>query len=146
MLLYLDPPNFSQETIEKIEQHYGANFIFDLCIKDKNGNWTEQPIAIFYKENPDITKGHKNYFGIFVRNGETIICDATTVSEGHWNGLISDDKVYLSRFRHDYREIDGKFIDGGRDYCRSNSELYQYKLNPNNIILARKHGMEFAEI
>lgn len=146
--LFLDEPIFKPETIKKIEEHYSANYLLDLCVKNNKDVWSEIPIAIFYNKNPNITEGHSNYFGIFLRDNQTIICNAKSVADVDWYGVIDDnDMVYLSRYRHDYRETpEGYFIDGGQDYQRCNKPPFKYKIDPEKIISARQKGQIYAEI
>lgn len=146
--LFLDKPNFKPETIKKIEEHYSAKYLLDLCVKNSKDIWSENPISIFYNPIPDIEAGHSHYFGIFIRGGQTIICNAQSVADVDWYGVIDDNGiVYLSRYRHDYRETqEGYFIDGGQDYQRCNKPPFEYKIDPEKIISARQAGQTYAEI
>ncbi len=112
--------HFSQGQIKVIEEKYSAKYMGPWCTKRLNGNWNERPVDVFYQPNPDIEKGHKNYFGMFVQDGTVWITDATSAFSDTITGIICEDgEVIVSRYRHDYVEKDGRMIDGGRDYVRA---------------------------
>lgn len=105
--------------IAKVEEKYGATYVGDFCIKTKTGSWSEEPLAIFYQPNPDVSKGHKSYFGLFVRGNNLFIADGTSAFSQPIVGIVAPDgEVLYSRYCHDYREKGGVMIDGGRDYVR----------------------------
>jgi hypothetical protein len=106
--------------ISEAEKHYKGTYIADLCLKLRNGNWSDEPVSVFWQPKP-AQKTHKNYFGLFFQDGKLNICDASSVAEGVWYGMEADDgEVIFSRFRHDYRMSRDKtaMVDGGRDYGR----------------------------
>jgi len=110
--------------IELAEKKYNATYIGDFCLdvnhnSDKPKNWTEQPFAVFWQENPQ--PGHNHYFGLYIRDGFVYITNATSAAEGHWDGMVADDgEIIYSRFRHDFRESTDHsvIVDGGRDYFK----------------------------
>jgi hypothetical protein len=114
-----EPYWFQKESIKKIENHYGAKYMGYWCIRDKTGNWSDVPVEVFYQPNPDISKGHSHYFGLFVQD-ETVmrITNASSAFSGQINGILEDDIVYVSRYRHDFTRTPRRenIIDGGRDY------------------------------
>lgn len=115
---------FDTETIDKISTRYNAKYLGSWCIKDKNGNWTERPVEVFYQPNPDFSKGHSHYFGIFAKpiSGQLMICNAESAFSKPMVGILENDVVYISRFRHDFiKTPKGKIIDGGRDYLHSSA-------------------------
>lgn len=114
----------SEKGIKKAEAHYNATYIGDFCLKDSKGNWSEREWAVFWKEFPEKPE-YSNYFGLLkardIFGNETYICNAISVTEGHWNGCVADDgEIIYSRSRHDFREsTDGSVtVDGGRDYFK----------------------------
>lgn len=111
--------------IDSVEQRYGGTYIGDFCLKLKNGNWSDNPAAIFYQPNPKIEFGHTHLFAIVnLFDGSYITCGDSAFSEPI-AGIIADDgEVIYSRFRHDYRTSadNSVFIDGGRDYCRHSGD------------------------
>ena len=51
-----------------------------------------------------------------------MVSDGISVTEEPIVGIIDDDEVIYSRYRHDYRVgKTGIMIDGGRDYIRSSN-------------------------
>lgn len=116
-----DGYHFTSAEIEKIKGIYGGEYVGYFCTKRPNGSWNEVPVDVFYKPNPDVSKGHSHYFGMFSRDGAVFITNAISVTEQPMLGIVADDgEVVVSRYRHDYRRSrDGSvFIDGGRDYTR----------------------------
>ncbi len=110
--------------ISVIEETHNARFIGDFCIKTNNGDWSYSPAAIFYQPNPDTSKGHTHYFGIFVENSKIYITDGSSAFDEPIVGIVADNgEVIFSRYRHDYVASQDKsvWIDGGRDYYRCNN-------------------------
>lgn len=116
-----DGYHFNSVGIEMIEKHYGGEYVGYFCTKRPDGSWNEVPVDVFYQPNPDISKGHSHYYGMFRRDDSTYITNAISVTEQPMLGIVANDgEVVVSRYRHDYRRSnDGSvFIDGGRDYTR----------------------------
>lgn len=127
--------------IPKCEEKYNAKYIGDFQTKRKDGTWDNTPCAIFYCENPDISKGHNHYFGLYLeilsvepwKWGKMYICEGMSAIEEPFNAIQADNGEYvISSYRHDYRHsTDGSVsIDGGRDYTRftKNKTLVKLKL------------------
>lgn len=112
-----------QALIDKIKQRYPGTYIADLCVKDKYGNWLNQPAAIFYQENPP--HGYSNYFAIMHNPmGSLVITSGASAVEGEIVAAIAENgQPIISAYRHDYKLSDdgSVFIDGGRDYVRTNT-------------------------
>lgn len=112
-----EPYHFSREEIAKIEKHYNAKYLGYWCIRDNIGNWSDVPVEVFYQPNPDISKGHSHYFGLFVLWDNVMITNAESAFSSEITGIVEDGIVYVSRYRHDFtRTPSGNNIDGGRDY------------------------------
>ena len=108
-----------EEHIRVVESRYSASYVGYWTIRNKKGEWTEEPVDCFYCANPDISKGHSNYFGMFTMGGETFIVNAESAFDSPIYGIqLKSGECLVSRYRHDYVEKGGCFIDGGRDYCR----------------------------
>ena len=97
---------------------------------------SDRPLDIFYRSTPH-PKFHNQYFGIHNKifgmdgksnyEGGVIITNADVV-ESYDFGMIEDKdgSWWYSQSHHDYREINGKVIDGGRVYVRGNGiEIYR---------------------
>lgn len=128
--------------IPEVEKHCGGKFIGDFCTEHPRGGWNEVPVAVFYQPNPDVSKGHTHYFGIFVQHNSLYITDASSVVKEPFTGIVADNgEVIFSRYRHDYRtSSDGSvFIDGGRDYVRCNKpeRLVQLQIINDEIVIIK---------
>lgn len=122
---------FSPEQLEKIEAHYGAKYVCETCVKNRNGVWVNQPVSIFYQPDPSkVPEGGSQWFGLFFRSGEfqysgvpqLCIVNAISAVENDIQGIVAENgDVIYSRYRHDYRHSpDGSvWIDGERDYICS---------------------------
>ena len=111
----------SRDGIILIEKEYNAKYVFESCIKGLNGQWTNFSTAIFYTKTKH-PQG-SNYFAMY-RNteGEFRITNGISATEGFISAIQIDDDIVYSRYRHDFREHNGIFVDGGRDYLRVGGE------------------------
>ena len=134
---------FSGVQIPKIEERYKAKYIGYWAIKDSKDNWTEEPVDVFYVANPDKSKGHSHYFGLFQKEDLSVmICKADSAFSEPIAGILLDDgEVMVSRYRHDCAAkgegANEVFIDGGRDYIRvggNNLELVEVLIDQGNFI------------
>ena len=112
---------FKSKSLRIIEEKYGAKYMGYWCTKRLDGkSWNERPVDVFYQPNPDTSKGHTNYFGMFVQEDTVWITNAITAFEEPITGVICEDgEVIVSRYRHDYVTKGDRMVDGGRDYVRS---------------------------
>jgi hypothetical protein len=116
--------HYNADGIKMIAKHYrGAIFMGSWAVPIKSGGWSEIPIDVFYQPNPDRSKGHSNYFGIFQRpiNGDVVITNAEGAFSVPLTGIVAKNgEVVISRWRHDYRMSSDQsvWIDGGRDYVK----------------------------
>ncbi|CAB4162709.1 hypothetical protein UFOVP787_95 [uncultured Caudovirales phage] len=112
----------SSSDIQKIEDKYNGVYIFESCIRNRFGGWVNFPVAVFHSQiaHPD----GSNYFGIYLSpiDGSLMICNAISAVEEGFEGLQVGNDVIYSRYRHDYRQHNGYFVDGGRDYLRYGGE------------------------
>lgn len=116
----VDGYHFSNTGITKIAEMYKAKYLGYWSIRRESG-WTDEPVDVFYQSNPDTSKGHSHYFGMFVtREGKAMITNAESAFSEPIVGIqTSDGEVIISRYRHDYVTKEDYMIDGGRDYVRS---------------------------
>lgn len=137
------PYYFTQEGIERIEEMRDATYMGYWCGKTKSGSWAERPLDVFYVPNPDTDKGHTHYFGLLL-NGLTkdvMITDASSCFSEPIVGLVENDIVYVSRYRHDYVNTpSGGSIDGGRDYTKTSVPVNLVNVTVN------KDTFEFSDI
>lgn len=122
MKIHNEPKLFIPEDIKGIEDHYKGKYIFESCLRAKDGGWVNQAFAIFYTE-----KAHpqgSNYFAIGWKSYSDVAGQALIITDGisateEFSGVLYNDEVFYSRYRHDFRQFpNGLFVDGGRDYTR----------------------------
>jgi hypothetical protein len=105
------------DQIKKVEKHYNAKYVMDACLRNRDGGWVNFPAAIFYTENAH-PEG-SNYFALYINDdGLRITNGESAVKDVSFTGFVYNEEVWYSSYRHDYVGVDGKFIDGGRDYTR----------------------------
>lgn len=128
--------------INVIEEHYNAKYVGDFCVKDRNDNFVPETVAIFWQETPP--EGYNEYFAIFVRNGKVMITDGSTAFDKPIIAAIANDgEIVYSRDRWDMRHSkDGSvFIDGGRDYVKTNaSKFCELKVIGPDIFIIEKEN------
>ena len=127
-------PIFDTDHIEKVYSEKEGVPVSYVCTTDLDVS--DRPLDIFYRSTPH-PKFLNRYFGmvnkIFGMNGKSnyeggvIITNADAV-ESYDFGMIEDKdgSWWYSQSHHDYCEINGKVIDGGRVYVRGNGiEIYR---------------------
>lgn len=121
---------FNEEQIAAIEKIYSSKkkclvkYVCDSCLETKDGGgFTYCSYAIFYSEKPYPENG-SHYFGLHTNElGKIYVINAEGVEKLKFH-CIDGPKGYVhSNHRHDFVELsDGRYIDGGRDYARSNTD------------------------
>jgi len=108
---------------EAIIEHYSEKDGVEVkyvCTTDLKES--DCPVDVFYRETPHPEFGNR-YFGLYwdqVR-GHLMITNADVVEELEFGMVECDGKYYYSQSRHDYKKLDnGKMIDGGRAYIKTN--------------------------
>ena len=125
--MIIHEPAFGKINTPIIEAHYSKKdgvSIKYVCTSEIRGN--NKMVDIFYRETPHPQFGNK-YFGLFTLynhmdekdDGTTMITNADEL-DGVEFGMIEDENgdYHYSAFRHDYKAVNGKVIDGGRAYTR----------------------------
>lgn len=111
---------------EKIISHYTEKDGVEIKYVCTSALGSEEfAMDIFYRETPHPEFGNR-YFGIY-RNPYTdrlMITSADKIEETEF-GMIKDDSgdLHYSAHRHDYKVVDGKMIDGGRAYIKTNTNV-----------------------
>ena len=116
--------------IAKVEAKYNAKFVGQFCLKDKHGNWVNNPADVYWQATPP-QPGYSNYFALIVQGGTLYITGAAIVESTIIDAVEADDgEILYSRYRHHYiNSKDGScFIDGGRDYTRTNRGTIDLKV------------------
>jgi hypothetical protein len=125
---------FGEKQIAIIEEKYNAKYVFETCLRARDGGWANFPAAVFYQE--EAYPGGSNYFAMyFGEDGNVYITDAgPSIIDEEFTGLEAEGEVVYSRYRHDYRAgKNGAFVDGGRDYFRYGGD----KFDDYNIVKFR---------
>jgi len=120
------PYHFTDKGIKKLEELYNAKYMGHWCTKRPDGTWHDMPVDVFYQENPDRSKGHSNYFGMFINErGQAMITNAESAFSEQITGMLCEDgEVLVSRYRNDYQTKGDVMVDGGRDYLRYSGGRY----------------------
>ena len=119
---------------DKLEKHYSekdgvpVKYVCTSALGEQ-----EFAVDVFYRETPHPEFGN-HYFGIyrnhFAAGAQIMITNADVVEELDF-GMVKDSKgdLHYSAHRHDYKVLDnGKMIDGGRAYVRTNDVVSNYKV------------------
>lgn len=122
-------------------EKYKAKYLGYFAMPRKNGNWTEEPVELFYVENPDRSLGHSNYFAMYYQRnydgskGPLLIANGEKCFDSPLLGVVDPKgEVHISRYRHDMHGIPGGFIDGGRDYVRLGGDACKYPRVEINVV------------
>lgn len=118
---------FSKKQIKKLEIQYNAVYIGDFDINTGIE-------SLFYQPFPNLELGHSHYFTLFVQmfTDKVYITNGEKYKDVVFNAVKSKKTYLISCYRHHYNEKDGIFIDGGRDYLRTNTDNKIYKLKLEN--------------
>ena len=115
-------PIFDTERVEKLYSKKDGVDITYVCSTDLDAS--DVPMDIFYRDTPHPEFGNK-YFGLFrnpdpASDGTLMITNADKVEDFEF-GMIQDKDgdYWYSQSHHDCLFVDGKMIDGGRQYIRS---------------------------
>lgn len=120
MKIHNDSTFLKPDAIAKIENMYNARYVFESCLKTRDGGWCNYPVAIFYTERAH-PQG-SNYMGLYRNDfGEFMVTDGISATEPFDALQIGEDIIY-SRYRHDYRHYKGAMVDGGRDYFKRSAD------------------------
>jgi hypothetical protein len=129
----------------KIEAHYTKQDgvpVKYVCTTDLRAS--DVPVDVFYRSTPHPEFGNR-YFGLYYDNvrGHLMITNADVVEELDFGMIESDGMLHYSQSHHDYKQLnEAGFIDGGRSYCRSSSNVEFYKVM--NGVFVRNRGDELA--
>ena len=116
----MDVKHPSQFDIEKIESHYTEKDgvpVKYVCTTDLKAS--DVPVDVYYRATPHPEFGNR-YFGLY-HNGDHMMITNADIVEDFEFGMIKDteNNWYYSASHHDCLFIEGKMIDGGRQYIRS---------------------------
>ena len=108
---------FSAEQVEKIEKLRDATYVCDTTHKDIH-------VAVFYGRDTHPVSGSR-YFALYYDiTDRLVVTDGSFIESQELAGVVAKNgDVIYSRHRHDYRYSPDStvFVDGGRDYTRTNT-------------------------
>lgn len=117
--------------LKHFEKREGVNIkhVCTTALDSGNKEWD-----VYYRDTPHPDYGNK-YFAIRSSGEESMLIRDADVVEDLQFGMIKDDSGvwHYSRYRHDYKKIDGKTIDGGRAYTRG-SGFAMFKVHDGEFI------------
>lgn len=126
-------PIFDTEKVEKLYSEKDGVPVKYVCTTDLSVS--DSPMDVFYRETPHPEFGNK-YFGIFrdPSKGHLLITNADKVEEFDF-GMIEDKDgwMWYSQCHHDCLFLDGKMIDGGRQYIRSSGDHIVFGIKDGNF-------------
>lgn len=122
----------------KVEQLYTEKDGVDVRYVCTSALGSEaRAMDIFYRETPHPEFGNQ-YFGLFMNDENRMLITNADIIEGTEFAMIEDfnGNLHYSAHRHDYKNIDGKIIDGGRAYIRSSGDVELYKVRNGEFVKA----------
>lgn len=129
-----DPQFNTKKVIKHFEEKDNTTITY-ICTTDLSAS--DRPVDIFFRPTPHPEFGNR-YFGMFVNrsHGGDMICAADQVEELSFAMITDNEGTYhYSQSHHDYKEIDGKMIDGGREYIRSTAGYELFKVKDGQFVL-----------
>ena len=124
-------PLFNTKKAEELYTEKDGVEVKYICTTDLRNS--DIPADIFYRETPHPEFGNY-YFGLLRRHGETLVTDADIVESFEFGMINIEGKYYYSQSHHDYKEIDGQMIDGGRQYIRSSGAVHLFKIQEGRFV------------
>lgn len=115
---------------DAIAEHYAKKdgvAVKYVCTSALGGE--AQAMDIFYRDTPHPQFGNR-YFGMYIDQLDRVMITNADRIEGAEFAMIEDANgdLHYSAHRHDYKEVDGNMIDGGRAYFRSSGAVVLYKV------------------
>lgn len=116
--------------VDKAIRHYekkdGVSITY-VCTTDLRQS--DRPADVFYRETPHPEFGNR-YFGLILGAEDNIYITNADIVEDHDFAMIQDDNgtFWYSQCHHDCLFIDGKMIDGGREYIRFSGKARDVKM------------------
>lgn len=104
-----------------LKKEVPAVFIGQWAVQTKGGGWSDYPIDVYWFSDTKKLLGCFYEVDLTVRDIR-VANVANSFVERYLPCLVEDDIVYVSKYRHDFvKTPSGLYIDGGRDYIRSNA-------------------------
>ena len=121
---------------DAIAEHYSKKdgvTVKYVCTSALGGE--ARAMDIFYRDTPHPEFGNR-YFGMFIDQQDRVMITNADIIDGAEFAMIEDSEgnLHYSAHRHDYKEVDGKMVDGGRAYIRSSGDVLLYKVRDGEIV------------
>ena len=120
----------------KVTAHYtekdGVEVTY-VCTTDLSAS--DVPVDVYYRATPHPEFGNR-YFGLYydrIRD-HMMITNADSVESYEFGMIEVNGKYYYSQSHHDYKVIEGKMIDGGRQYIRSSGDADVFKIQDGKFV------------
>jgi len=133
-------PNFD---IEKITAYYtekDGEPVHYVCTTDLRAS--DVPVDVYYRATPHPEFGN-HYFGLYydrVRD-HMMITNADIVESLEFGMIEVDSKYYYSQSHHDYKVVESKMIDGGRQYIRSSGDAVAMRVKDGKFYIKELEDM-----
>lgn len=126
-------PRFDVNVIEKHYSEKDGVPVRYVCSTDLGTS--DMPVDVFYRSTPHPEFGN-HYFGIYLNREKQLMITSADVVEDYEFGMIEDKdgNYWYSQSHHDCLFIDGKMIDGGREYIRHTGECEIWKVKDGEMV------------
>ena len=130
-MLNLESVIFGEKQIQTICQVRDAEYVGDTEYKGV-------VCSVFYGKTPHPDSGSRYFALYYDENKMLMVSNGAFIEDQRFAVVTSNDgeKIY-SRYRHDmrYSEDGSVFVDGGRDYTRTNSITETYKVIDGKFVI-----------
>jgi hypothetical protein len=127
-------PVFDQKKAKSYLENKDGVVIDYVCTTDLGES--DVPVDIYFREDPHPEFGNR-YIGLFKeRFIDSIMITNADKVEDYEFGMIEDKDgaMWYSQCHHDCLMIDGKMIDGGRQYIRSSGGYVVFEVKDGKFI------------
>ena len=133
-------PLFDTAKVEELYSKKDGVDVTYVCTTDLRAS--DVPVDVFYRATPHPEFGNR-YFGLYHDNfrGHLMITNADIVEELEFGMIEHDGKYYYSQSHHDYKVVEGKMIDGGRQYIKSSGSAVAMRINNGKFYINNLEDM-----
>jgi len=126
-------PLFDTAKVEEVYTEKDGVEVKYVCTTDLNAS--DVPVDVFYRPTPHSQFGNR-YFGLYYDHirDHMMITNADIVESLEFGMIEDQGKYYYSQSHHDYKVVEGKMIDGGRQYIRSSGGVEVFKIRDGAFV------------
>lgn len=126
-------PLFDTAKVEEVYTEKDGVEVKYVCTTDLNAS--DVPVDVFYRPTPHPQFGNR-YFGLYYDHirDHMMITNADIVESLEFGMIEDQGKYYYSQSHHDYKVVEGKMIDGGRQYIRSSGGVEVFKIQDGAFV------------